>query len=115
MVFSWLRWFGFENWFLMQPQDWLRLTFTLSAKRKAPDNITVIERNRPYDTFGWGLVFSDQTLGNLALADVSDAARRLMASDPRLKGGKACVNITDSTPWPEAALQDAIAEALGGS
>src|SRR5215217_121299 len=31
--------------------------------------ITVVERNRPYDTFGWGVVFSDQTLGNLALAD----------------------------------------------
>ena len=45
----------------------------------------------------------------------SDTARRLMASDPRLKGGKACVNITDSTPWPEAALQDAIAGALRGA
>ena len=32
-------------------------------------DITVIERNRPYDTFGWGVVFSDQTLGNLATAD----------------------------------------------
>ena len=42
----------------------------------------------------------------------SDTARRLMASDPQLKGGKACVNITDSTPWPEAALPDAIATAL---
>ncbi len=31
--------------------------------------ITVVERNRPYDTFGWGVVFSDQTLGNLATAD----------------------------------------------
>ena len=45
----------------------------------------------------------------------SETARRLMASDPRLKGGKACVNITDSTPWPEAALQDAVAGALRGS
>src|SRR5258708_1956523 len=33
-------------------------------------NITVIERNRPYDTFGWGVVFSDQTLGNLKSADI---------------------------------------------
>lgn len=32
-------------------------------------DITVVERNRPYDTFGWGVVFSDQTLGNLATAD----------------------------------------------
>ena len=28
-------------------------------------DIVVVERNRPYDTFGWGVVFSDQTLGNL--------------------------------------------------
>ena len=45
----------------------------------------------------------------------SEAARQLMASDTRLKGGKACVNIPDSTPWPEASLHDAIAEALRGS
>jgi anthraniloyl-CoA monooxygenase len=31
--------------------------------------VRVVERNRPYDTFGWGVVFSDQTLGNLAAAD----------------------------------------------
>jgi anthraniloyl-CoA monooxygenase len=39
-------------------------------KRANPGHdITVIERNRPYDTFGWGVVFSDQTLGNLRVAD----------------------------------------------
>src|SRR5438874_11449861 len=39
-------------------------------KRADPRHqITVIERNRPYDTFGWGVVFSDQTLGNLRAAD----------------------------------------------
>src|SRR3546814_12300645 len=31
--------------------------------------VTVIERNRPYDTFGWGVVFSDATLENLREAD----------------------------------------------
>jgi anthraniloyl-CoA monooxygenase len=31
--------------------------------------IRVIERNRPNDTFGWGVVFSDETLGNIADAD----------------------------------------------
>src|SRR5262245_38409369 len=31
--------------------------------------IEVYERNRPDDTFGWGVVFSDQTLGNFAVAD----------------------------------------------
>ena len=31
--------------------------------------VTVYERNRPDDTFGFGVVFSDATLGNLAEAD----------------------------------------------
>ncbi len=31
--------------------------------------VSVYERNRPDDTFGWGVVFSDQTLGNIADAD----------------------------------------------
>jgi anthraniloyl-CoA monooxygenase len=28
-------------------------------------DITVVERNRPYDTFGWGVVFSDATMDNM--------------------------------------------------
>ncbi|MBP5857239.1 bifunctional salicylyl-CoA 5-hydroxylase/oxidoreductase [Marivibrio halodurans] len=28
-------------------------------------DITVVERNRPYDTFGWGVVLSDETMDNL--------------------------------------------------
>ena len=39
-------------------------------------SVRVVERNRPYDTFGWGVVFSDQTLGNLAEAD-PDTAREI--------------------------------------
>jgi anthraniloyl-CoA monooxygenase len=31
--------------------------------------ITILERNRPGDTFGWGVVLSDQTLANLIKAD----------------------------------------------
>ncbi|MFY9718874.1 MAG: bifunctional salicylyl-CoA 5-hydroxylase/oxidoreductase [Candidatus Cybelea sp.] len=31
--------------------------------------VRVFERNRPLDTFGWGVVFSDATLENLRLAD----------------------------------------------
>ena len=42
-------------------------------------DITVVERNRPYDTFGWGVVFSDQTLGNLATADPETHAEILDA------------------------------------
>ena len=46
------------------------LYFALLMKRARPqDDVMVVERNRPRDTFGWGVVFSDQTLGNLALAD----------------------------------------------
>ena len=46
------------------------LYLALFMKRVDPrHDVTVIERNRPYDTFGWGVVFSDQTLGNLRSAD----------------------------------------------
>ncbi len=31
--------------------------------------VTVVERNKPFDTFGWGVVLSDQTLDNLRVAD----------------------------------------------
>jgi anthraniloyl-CoA monooxygenase len=34
----------------------------------------VVERNRPFDTFGWGVVLSDQTLDNLRAADAPSAA-----------------------------------------
>ena len=33
--------------------------------RDPSHEIVVVERNRPYDTFGWGVVFSDQTMENL--------------------------------------------------
>lgn len=39
-------------------------------KRARPDwSVRVLERNRPDDTFGFGVVFSDATLDNLATAD----------------------------------------------
>ncbi|QYF94018.1 bifunctional salicylyl-CoA 5-hydroxylase/oxidoreductase [Massilia sp. PAMC28688] len=50
------------------------LYFGLLMKKQDPSHdIVVVERNRPYDTFGWGVVFSDQTLGNLVAADESSA------------------------------------------
>jgi len=50
------------------------LYFSLLMKKQNPAyQITVVERNRPYDTFGWGVVFSDQTLGNLMNADEATA------------------------------------------
>ena len=46
------------------------LYFAVLMKLQNPaHSITVVERNRPFDTFGWGVVLSDQTLGNLRLAD----------------------------------------------
>jgi anthraniloyl-CoA monooxygenase len=54
------------------------LYFALLMKQQDPANqVTVVERNRPYDTFGWGVVFSDQTLGNLQAADPISAAQIL--------------------------------------
>jgi len=45
----------------------------MKARRPALE-ITVVERNRPFDTFGWGVVLSDQTLDNLREADPPSAA-----------------------------------------
>ena len=46
------------------------LYFALLMKlQNAAHRITVVERNKPFDTFGWGVVLSDQTLGNLQAAD----------------------------------------------
>jgi anthraniloyl-CoA monooxygenase len=54
------------------------LYFALLMKKQDPaHDITVVERNRPYDTFGWGVVFSDQTLGNLQAAD-AESARQIL-------------------------------------
>ncbi len=39
------------------------LYFALLMKKTFPGHtITVVERNKPYDTFGWGVVFSDATM-----------------------------------------------------
>jgi anthraniloyl-CoA monooxygenase len=52
------------------------LYFGLLMKLQNPAHVvTVLERNRPYDTFGWGVVLSDQTLGNLRAADPVTAER----------------------------------------
>ena len=56
------------------------LYFALLMKRQNhAHQVTVVERNQPYDTFGWGVVFSDQTLGNLQAADPVSAAEILDA------------------------------------
>jgi anthraniloyl-CoA monooxygenase len=46
------------------------LYFSALAKQLGPDDeITVWERNAPDDTFGFGVVFSDETLGGIEHAD----------------------------------------------
>lgn len=45
----------------------------LMKKLGAQHDITVVERNKPYDTFGWGVVFSDQTLENMRQWDLDSA------------------------------------------
>ena len=52
------------------------LFFSIVMKAARPDaQVTVLERNRANDTFGWGVVFSDQTLGNIAAADAATYGR----------------------------------------
>lgn len=42
------------------------LYFGLLMKKLDPaHDVTIVERNRPYDTFGWGVVFSDATMENM--------------------------------------------------
>ncbi len=50
------------------------LTFAISMKLRDPgDEVAVFERNGPGDTFGWGVVFSDQTMENLHANDPDGA------------------------------------------
>lgn len=50
------------------------LYFSLLMKKLHPEHhIRVIERNRPYDTFGWGVVFSDQTMASMQTWDKESA------------------------------------------
>ena len=50
------------------------LYFAIAMKLHDPrHDVVVVERNRPYDTFGWGVVLSDETLANLEAADADSA------------------------------------------
>ena len=56
------------------------LYFALLMKRQNPAHeVTVLERNRAGDTFGWGVVFSDQTLAALREADPQTAEQILQS------------------------------------
>jgi len=48
----------------------------LLMKRRHPSHsVTVIERNKPYDTFGWGVVFSDAMMDAMRIADPESATQ----------------------------------------
>ena len=50
------------------------LYFALLMKKNHPQHaITVVERNKPYDTFGWGVVFSDATMDAMIRWDPESA------------------------------------------
>ena len=52
------------------------LYFALLLKKRLPSvEIDVFEQNKHDDTFGWGVVFSDETLGNFETADPESYAR----------------------------------------
>ena len=52
------------------------LYFALLMKQANPAHrVRVVERNKPYDTFGWGVVFSDQTMDNMRRCDPVSAAQ----------------------------------------
>ena len=45
------------------------LYFAILMKLRDPAHeVVVVERNRSHDTFGWGVVLSDETLANLNAA-----------------------------------------------
>jgi anthraniloyl-CoA monooxygenase len=51
------------------------LYFAISMKLRDPaHDVLVVERNRADDTFGWGVVFSNETLANLWQNDAESAA-----------------------------------------
>jgi 2-polyprenyl-6-methoxyphenol hydroxylase-like FAD-dependent oxidoreductase len=57
------------------------LYFAIAMKRRDPGHdILVVERNRPCDTFGWGVVLSNETLANLERSDPESADGALVLS-----------------------------------
>jgi anthraniloyl-CoA monooxygenase len=52
------------------------LYFGLLMKQlNSAHDVSVVERNKPYDTFGWGVVFSDATMDNMRQWDRETADR----------------------------------------
>jgi anthraniloyl-CoA monooxygenase len=56
------------------------LYFSILARKAFPDaRVRVVERNRADDTFGWGVVFSRETMGNIEEADPESYERMAVA------------------------------------
>ncbi len=83
--------------------------------RLAPDVEEVIEYRMPLFRRGdkWIAMASQKSCLSVYLHCQPHAAA-IVATDPRLKGGKGCVNIVDSANLPLAALEPAIAGILAG-
>ncbi|MGH2555954.1 MAG: FAD-dependent monooxygenase, partial [Actinomycetota bacterium] len=69
------------------------LYFGLLAKKADPSHrITIVERNAPDATYGWGVVFSEETLGALREADrptfdeITDTFAKWTAIDVKYRG-----------------------------
>ena len=75
------------------------LYFSILIKKAFPEaEVDVYERNRADDTFGWGVVFSDETLGNFEKADPESLAeitkRFIYWKDMDTFYGDTCVRTT---------------------
>jgi anthraniloyl-CoA monooxygenase len=71
------------------------LWLAILAKKALPGAaVRVVERNRPEDTFGWGVVFSDETVNQLAAADpvsherLAARCRRWTAIETHYRGAR---------------------------
>lgn len=82
----------------------------------APDVTEAIEWRMPVFRRGerWVAMADQKSYLSIYLGCEARAAA-VVASDPRLKGGKACVNIGDRADLPVAALEPAIRAALEAS
>ncbi len=81
-------------------------------RRTHPDLAETIEYKMPIFRKGeayFGVADRAQYV-SLYLGCVPGLCAEVLASDPRLKGGKGCVNVTDSREMPLAALERALAK-----
>ena len=80
------------------------LYLAILLKKADRHDVTVIERNAPDATFGWGVVFSEETLGALRDADpeshlqITDTFARWPAIDIHYRGRRCARAATRSRP-----------------